>query len=479
MSADKLNVKTIKEPLVSIMRRKLICSFPLAMLPTNLLFAKSEAPLEYAASVRLLPQAMKKKINANVFGVCLMYPPFDALGEELKKWRGRSVRVWARPDMQWWKRLLPALQEISPETLLLFVDSGWHPEQVKYVSSADNNLHPNQQVAAVVGYMKFAMTQLSAVDLASRTLYWEAWNEPQFPQNGHWEPDAMARYVNDIALAARKEGLPFRVLAPLHMDPTTAGKEWNERLCQGLDSNLAAGLVNHYYNVGWSGLDQPMDEFLRRAGDGPLLRERVRLDRSLIERYGDGRWTLHCSEWNVHPKSYRPPYYVSRDMAAALYAFSAIKVYLEEGVESAQFFLLSAKDNHFAAYTLENGVITPRPTGVAMEWLGEKLRGVRLSSQVVCPSYRRTSEYGLTDFDVPFLEVMAAKTPDGIVLIMANKDPFRTARVDLKGVSGTLGAGDLLSASGVNRDIAAQSRINLANGLHVLPASILAVTLKA
>jgi hypothetical protein len=57
------------------------------------------------------------------------------------------------------------------------------------------------------------------------------WNEPQFPQNGGWEPEALARYANDCARALHEAGLPVKVGVPLHMGDT----HWNERLCAALD----------------------------------------------------------------------------------------------------------------------------------------------------------------------------------------------------------------------------------------------------
>lgn len=460
-------------------RRRLLCALSLIMLRPNLTFAKVENSLEYSATVKLLPNATKTKINTNVSGVCLMHPPFDALENELKKWRGRSVRVWAHSDYKWWSQLLPTLRQMKPSTLLLFNEAASHPEQVIYDSLKENNLNPNQRPDAVVWQMKFALSQLESIGLARQPLYWEAWNEPQFAQNGNWQPEAMARYVNHIALASQQAGLPFRVLAPLHMNPAAKGQEWNERLCQKLDSSVVAGLVNHYYNWGWFNLDQPQDEFLRRAGEGPLLRERVRLDSALISRYGKGRWSLHCSEWNVHPETYKPPYYSSRDMAAALYAFSAVKVYLEEGLDSAQFFLLTDHDSHFAAYTREGSVVTKLPTGAVMEWLGEKLQGELLSTNVECPSFRRGNEFGLPDFDVPFLEVIATQAGSLTTMLLANKDPLRSVNVTLKGMSGKIIASELMTPENQNRERTVEVQLTLDQPQRIPHASILTINLSS
>lgn len=462
----------------SSMRRRFICAISLTTLSPSFLFAKEKNSFEYRATVRLTKNVIKEEINPNVFGICLMSPPFDALENELKKWTNRSVRIWARTDRKWWSRLLPALKQIAPETLLLFNDIAWHPKRIIYNGITATNLNTNQKPDAVIANMKMALSLLKTVNLEKKKLYWEAWNEPQFPQNGNWGPTAMARYVNDIALLAEKASLPFQVLAPLHMEPTQIGEDWNNQLCKELDLERVRGLVNHYYNVGWFNLEYPQDEFLRRAGDGPLLRERVRLNRALVDHYGKGNWTLHCSEWNVHPKNFKPPYYTSRDMAAALYAFSAIKVYLEEGLDSAQLFLLSGPNSHFATYTLENNIITARPTGIIMEWLGEKLSGELLGTEVNCPRFRRESEYGLPDFNVPYLEVIATRTKIETVVIISNKDPTRSVHVALEGIHGNRNNAELLTAQGKNKDIPVKTLVKVNGDLRIPPAAILAVSYK-
>lgn len=413
------------------MRRNILSLLPFALLKPSMVFAKTQKVSEYRASVSVGSKVGKTAVNPSVLGACLMYPPFDALKAQLGKWRGRSVRVWSHLDRKWWDQLLPTLRQLEPETLLFFNEASWHPEHALYKSAQDNNLNENQQPDSVIAQMKIVLTLITEAGLNNKKLYWEVWNEPQFAQTGSWAADDMARYVNDIAQMAQKEGLPFGVLAPLHMDPTAEGKQWNENLCQRLDISSVAGLVNHYYNLGWFALSQPQDEFLRRAGDGAVLRERVKLDRKLVEQYGKGKWTLHCSEWNVHPKTYEPPYNVSRDMAAALYAFSAVKVYLEEGVDSAQFFLLASGDSHFAAYTVSGLDVKAQPTGSVMEWLGEHLRGTLVQTEVICPTFKRSSEYGLPDFDVPYLEAIATVSGPVVQCIVVNKDPIYFAQVIL------------------------------------------------
>lgn len=440
MQAEKLHPLDKEDSATefSRMRRNILCLLPFSLLKPSAVLAQALNVNEYQATVSVVSNASKRAINLNVLGACLMYPPFEALNAHLSKWRGRSVRVWSHLDRKWWDQLLPALHQLDPETLLFFNEASWHPVHVIYKDAKENNLSANQQPAAVIDQMKIVLTLITEAGLHNKKLYWETWNEPQFTQTGSWAADDMARYVNDIAQMAQKEGLPFGVLAPLHMDPSAEGKNWNESLCQRLDTSSVSGLVNHYYNLGWFALSQPQDEFLRRAGDGVVLRERVKLDRKLVEQYGKGKWTLHCSEWNVHPRTYEPPYNVSRDMAAALYAFSAVKVYLEEGVDSAQFFLLASGDSHFAAYTVNGMDVKSQPTGLMMEWLGEHLRGSLLQTEVISPSYKRSSEYDLPDFDVPYLEAMATASGSVVQCILANKDPLRSCSVLLKGTLGML-----------------------------------------
>jgi hypothetical protein len=125
-------------------------------------------------------------------------------------------------------------------------------------------------------------------------------------------------------------------------------------------------------------------------------------------------------------------------MAAALYAFSAVKVYLEEGLASAQFFLLSARDGHFAALNpRREGEPLLRPPGAVLGLLRERLDGERIAVDVRSPTYQRDGQLAnLPTVDVPYVEALACRWEDGTVqLLLANKHPDFPARVRIRGVA--------------------------------------------
>jgi len=439
--------------------------------------------VRYAALLTVHSARPVAPVNPRVLGVCLMHPPFH--GEESvihEVFGGASVRVWAREKVDWWDGLASGLRAVEPCFTMAFVDKSWHPEKVMYQGPESTNLFAWQKPDAVVRRVRFALAQLKRLGVETDgPLHWEVWNEPQFAENGGWEPEALARYANDCARALKDAGLPVKVGVPLHMNDDA----WNRRLCRALDPERIDFLVNHYYNVGWHKLRRPRDEFLRRAGYGPVLRQRVRRDQALVRRFGRGRWTLHCSEWNVHPPAYKPPFHTSCDMAAALYAFSAVRIYLEERVDSAQFFLLSTKDDaHFAAMVGGDGKAPRlRPTGEALRLLRRHLRGRLVAVDVQCPVFVRDGQLAdASTVAAPYLEVMACCERENgpVTLLMANKDPVRWASVRVTGVA--IPAGEravVLTGAGEHREKACVEKTILTvqdGAVELPPASIVIVT---
>ncbi len=440
----------------------------------------------YRAAVTVHPERDGRLVNRRILGVCLMHPPFDGADDLIRQcFAGTSVRIWARENAEWWDKLAPGLRSIEPCLTLAFVDKSWHPEKVVYNSADHNNLFAYQKPDAVVGRVRFALAQLERFGVEmDGPLHWEVWNEPQYDNNGAWPPEALARYANDCARALKGAALSVKVGAPLHMED----REWNERLCKALAPDLIDFLVNHYYNVGWHKLSRPEDEFLRRAGYGPVLRERVRRDRALIERFGRGKWTLHCSEWNVHPPTYKPPFHTSHDMAAALYVFSAVRVFLEQGLDSAQFFLLSAPEQaHFSVLALDRGAAPELwPTGAAFRLLHRALRGRLLPVEVQAPTFLRDGQLAdLPSVDAAYLEAMACSdTRTGAVtLLLANQDPKRSASVRVAGLPlPARCAAAVLTGQGEHRDRSRVEQVEFHLRNHTLelsPASIVVLPLES
>ena len=329
---------------------------------------------------------------------------------------------------------------LKPELLLAFVDrSDHHNEKIKYLSDEKNNLEPYQKTDKIVEDLKWILSRLSSVNYLpkGKYLYWEAWNEPQHIQNGAWNANEFANYINVLASKIKKEKLPVKVGAPLHMDDSN----WNVQLCKKLDTNLVDFLVNHYYGF-WQYTKQPNSDFLARAGFGITLRDRVRKDMELIKKYGNNVWTLHCSEWNLHPNHYSPPFESTTDMAAAIYAISAIRIFLEEGLESAQFFLISSQE-HFGTLTIsEDGKVKVHATGKVFKLINEFLRGKLLKIDVYSPKYsldiKKVDNLGKF-FDrkiyVPYIEAIGCLSSDGIIkIILCNRNEVSKVSLKIDGI---------------------------------------------
>lgn len=416
-------------------------------------------------------------INRAVLGVGLMYPPFDNVSYYLENISSSSVRVWSHADPAWWMKFDAALIHLNPTKILAFNNEmSRHSERVFYNSSSDNNLLAPQQIVSVLNQIEFAISRLKKIKcMPEGKFFWEIWNEPESDKNGAWKAEDMARYANDIGEAVRKKNLPVKVLVPLNM----WNQGWNNELCSKLNPTLVDGLVNHYYSMAWATLPSPNDEFLSRVGNPSILKQRVSRDNSLIEKYGKGQWTLHCSEWNVHPPKYVPPFYTSRDIAVALYVLDAIKIYLESNIASAQFFLLSANNSHFATITIENERTIIRPTGAVLSLMHQYLHGVLLETRVSSTGYEYRSKNDLISTEIPYITALAAQDKEeNIVLFLANKNRFSKAEVTLHGFHiPTHVNADILIGEGAEGDVAKLTRlvIPIVNGNITLPAGSITV----
>jgi hypothetical protein len=383
-------------------------------------------------------------VNRKVLGAGLMFPPFKTHEDTILKMfgKGTSARLWPGrlidEDFDERRNLIVSLE---PSQVLAFPERSWHGnEKISYESQNKNNLEAHQKPDKIIQDITWILSRLDQVSYPpeAQSLYWEAWNEPQFDQNGGWDADLFAKYVNDLAAKIKQLGLPVKVGAALHMD----NPDWNDQLCKRLNSNLVDFLVNHYYGF-WGNIEVPNNNYLARAGFGIALRERVKRDLWLIQTYGKNTWTLHCSEWNLHPPRYDPPYETTRDIAAALYALSAIKTYLEEGIESAQYFLISSQQ-HFGAISInEDDTVKVHATGAAFKLMNECLYGKLLKVDVTSPEYimkaKQTDKKGknyLESYQVPFVEAIGCLLEDGTIkLLIGNKHETKSANLRIQGIS--------------------------------------------
>ncbi len=428
------------------MRRRLMLKTMLGIpLTSCFLISKKPSKLDaIEATIQINLNNMIRDVNRKVLGAGLMLTPFEKQESLIATMfgKGTSARLWPGQliDKDFNERR-DLIASLAPSQVLVFSERTSHGnKKITYESESQNNLEVYQKPDKLIQDIEWILSRLKQVNYPpqGQYLYWEAWNEPQFEQNGGWDATSFAKYVNDLAAKIKESNLPIKVGAALHMDKA----DWNDQLCKGLNPSLVNFLVTHYYGF-WENVEVPKNNFLARAGFGLALRERVKRDLSLVETYGKNNWTLHCSEWNLHPPNYNPPYNTTRDIAAALYALSAIKIYLEEGIESAQYFLISSQQNFGAISIHEDGAVKVHATGAAFKLMNECLHGKLLKADVESPEYtikaqqpdRKGNNY-LESYQVPFIEALSCLWNDGTLkILIGNKHESQSANLKIQGIS--------------------------------------------
>jgi alpha-L-arabinofuranosidase len=427
------------------MQRRFLLKTVLGLPLISFLLIKCQSKSEsLEAVIQINLKQVIRDVNRKVLGAGLMFAPFKTHEPIISTMfgKGTSARLWPGSliDEEFdEKRNL--IVSLAPSQVLAFSERSAHGnEKISYESENKNNLETYQKSDKIVKDIEWILSRLNQVSYPpeGQSLYWEAWNEPQFEQNGGWDADAFANYVNDLAAKIKQSKLSVKVGAALHMDDS----DWNNQLCKKLDPEIVDFLVTHYYGF-WENIEIPNNNFLARAGFGVALRERVKSDLELIKIHGNNNWTLHCSEWNLHPPNYKPPYNTTRDIAAALYALSAIKIYLEEGIESAQYFLISSAE-HFGTISIEkDDTVKIHPTGAAFKLMNKCLQGKLLKADIKSPEYtlkaKRIAGKGKSyseSYQVPFIEAISCLWDDGTVnILLGNKHETQSANLSIQGIS--------------------------------------------
>ena len=409
-------------------RREFVGSMFLSGVMVMMPHVPNYASTKTAASITILPQIKEKYINRNILGVGLWKPPFNNSSNiAYKLYSGTSCRLWLLDGDKEWGDQLALLKNLNPTKILLF-DAEIFSARLFYNSSLDNNLPANRSVSEVLKLISRVCEILKLNNInPSGGLFWEAWNEPAYRNGGRWAAEDLARYVNELAQGVSASALPVKVLAPLNQDFHRKAADWNEKYCAQLDPTRVSGLVTHYYSHFWHMAPMPKDDFLKRAGYGGILDARLRRDLDYVLRFGAGNWGLHCSEWNIHPPQITSSDFdVSRDMAAAFFAFDAIKLFIDHQLESAQFFRLLNQEitRHFAALSsMPDGSTFIHPTGALFGLFHEHLEGMTFKLDIDSPIYIRSSDYlNLPDLHIAYVTAIGSISDTGhISLFLANK----------------------------------------------------------
>ncbi len=347
-------------------------------------------------------------VNRQLFGVCVYETGLtDRAAQACRSFLGGgATRVWVRLNPAWHATYVPFLRAVKPKLVIGFTDKSWHPEKARYVSAKDNNLFGYQLPSHVVKTVRCGLE--SGVPLTHYAL----WNEPWHAVNGGWDADDYARYIRDCSRALRAAFPQLKIGAFVH-----AGRPaWNERFLSRLAPGDVDVLIDHFY----FGLRRP-DPALGpygKVGLAARLAGQVREIRQLVDRFGKGRWQFMCTEWNVHPPSYDPPYEPSRDLGAALFQASMLQAFEREGLDAATLFLLNSK-RHFSLIG-DADAKTRWPTFYVFDMYGRRYRGGRLATRTESPMFAHwlTNEPE-SRRETPLVEATACRNPEGEIVVMA------------------------------------------------------------
>lgn len=386
-----------------------------------------------------------KPLNRRILGVGFIRPPFDRAfvdfwGDGI--FDGTSARIWVTPnkagDVP--KSKLADSQAAINYACELDIEEriGFAAGVVKirrrarYDSESDNNLDPVHQPHSVAGIVE----QLSPPnpEEGCGLTGWEVWNEPQFRKKGEWPAEDLALYAVDVARAIHTIRPQIRVGVPLH----ERDMDWNRRLLQELvriaPNEIDFVSFHPYWIAWWKEADDVGLDFSRAAGAEVLREISIRPKVDLVRQVGNGRWSLVASEWNVHPKGYRPPYDISTDMSAALHLAGMMDVYIGEGVDSAQFFLLrNPQYGHFGLSYQDGDGHWYNATGLAMRLYGRYLRGATVDTVVTTPTRTYPVPVGGL-VEVPAIFGTIAHDPDAnrLAIFIGNRDSEHAGQVRLE-----------------------------------------------
>ena len=350
-------------------------------------------------------------VNRQLFGACIYETGLtDRAAQACRSFlEGGATRVWVRLKPEWHATYAPFLHAVKPKLVIGFTDKSWHPEKARYRSATDHNLFGYQLPQHVVKIVKCGLD--SGVPLTHYAL----WNEPWHGINGGWDADDYARYITDCSRALRAAFPKLEIGAFVH-----AGRpKWNERFLSQLAPGDIDVVIDHFY----FGLHRP-DPALGpygKVGLATRLAEQVREVRQLVDRLGKGRWQFMCTEWNVHPPSYDPPYAPSRDLGAALFQASMLQAFEREGLDAATVFLLNSS-RHFSLIG-DPDAETRWPTFHVFDMYGRHYRGTRLDTRTQSPTFaHRIADEPDSRCEVPLVEATSCRSPEGdIAAMVVNK----------------------------------------------------------
>ncbi len=331
-------------------------------------------------------------VNRKLFGVGLLdVSPHGTLSQiddidettyTLSSLGGTSLRVWThhmwstQSQLDYYESIEKHIDDIGVTEINGMCPPYLSPSAAYYNSSSDTNVTQYWSTPAGVAGRITSLTNLGIPFTG-----WEIWNEPQFTQNGNWQPDDFARYVFDCAVAIRNAHPSLNIYVPGHEDDLSWNVEFFDDLQSIMDTNSAPnavdGIVTHPYDFYWNDSQYNMGSYYARACGAEVM-----YDQKLKPKYDamkavNANWNLVASEWNVHPRVVDSSTVTStHDMAAAIFAATMLRNFMVLDFDSAQFFVMRGDGNFSLMDTGQNLY----PTGHVLSLFAEHLRGNLIDS---------------------------------------------------------------------------------------------------
>jgi len=202
-------------------------------------------------------------------------------------------------------------------------------------------------------------------------------------------------------------------------------RPWNETLFEIAGKEIDF-VCPHIYGPGERGREyQPTVEAFVKKSFAYLEARRRELKELREEMRGvSGReFEIFITEYNMTPNPL--------DLLSGLYVAQFLSTCIQSGVQGAMFHNLFAFGDKFPAlkFVKTHDLRVPRPTYFALKLLSGHLRGMRLATEINCPTF--TSEY-YPDLEVPYLTAIAVRRGENVVLEVINKDIRRDYRTEIE-----------------------------------------------
>ncbi|MEK6796387.1 MAG: LamG-like jellyroll fold domain-containing protein [Spirochaetota bacterium] len=366
--------------------------------------------------------------------------------------KNTSTRLWMQTmpnETVLWEMQAPLIKAMYPAKYFVLNNTaqGSYKNKVAYRSESDNTLVGTAQPKVYAGGALTAWLRLKEI-LGTEIfeMYYEIWNEPQFPGNGTWDPVSFAAYTKDAARHVRSIGKKIKIAASLNLGDAV----WNDQLLQRIQPEEIDCVVNHNYGSSWINISKDTGEtYFARMGEIAKQYALIGNNLELTAKYGRGNWEYAITEWNIHPEGYKGLFPANGDMAAALYHGMMLNLFLEKKVSAAQQFQLQGT-THFGLIR-DADALAPFPAFFVYDFYTRYLKGSLVHTVVQSPTFPwRTApvegkpDTKVYDEKVQALRAVASRTTTHLNVILINLLPKTDVRIPIT-LTGAVPHGTIIS----------------------------------